>query len=62
VDSQVRSREKEEVVVLVAIVVDVDPVQRLAVQWWEESIVAVLVTREPTNRFFHYFVTYLFSH
>jgi len=31
VDSKVRPREEEEVVVLVAIVKDVDPVQRLAV-------------------------------
>lgn len=40
---QIGPRKQEEVVVSVFIVVDVHPVERLAVQLWEERIVAVLV-------------------
>lgn len=49
VEGLVRTRKKEKVVIVVFVVVEVDPVLRLALQRWEKRIVAVLVAMEAAK-------------
>jgi hypothetical protein len=47
--SNVRSREQKEVIVLVSVVMNVYPVHRLAVELREKRIVAVLIAFKAIN-------------